>query len=84
MGVIRQWQNLPPADREPVCSVGSWLFVPDRRNAAGDVQCGYLARNGERVVLAHCSRLLADFLRTIRHLQESHAQRAGSPAPAEC
>ncbi|MFE5584455.1 hypothetical protein [Kitasatospora sp. NPDC056531] len=48
------------------------------------MQCGYLARNGERVVLAHCSRLLADFLRTLRHLQESHAQRAGSSAPAKC
>jgi hypothetical protein len=83
-----QPNSLPGVERDPVCSLGRWLFVPDRRNPAGDVRCGYLARNGERVVLWHCSRLLADFLRTIRQLEEGFAenlaQRGGSSASAEC
>lgn len=59
-------------------SLGKWLFVPDRRNFAGDVRVGYLSCNGERVVLQHCSRLLADFLRTIRQLEEDFAARCGA------
>ncbi|GAB2693713.1 hypothetical protein GCM10010442_09190 [Kitasatospora kifunensis] len=76
---------MPLSDRDPVCSVGKWLFVPDRRNAAGDVlRTGYLSCNGERVVLRHCSRLLADFLRTIRQIEENFAARIGAePAAVE-
>ncbi|MFI6443889.1 hypothetical protein [Kitasatospora sp. NPDC050543] len=60
-----------------------WLFVPDRRNPAGDVRTGYLSGNGERVVLQHCSRLLADFLRTIRQIEEDFTARCGAePAQA--
>lgn len=47
-------------------------------NAAGDVNVGYLSRNGERVVLKHCSRLLADFVRTIRQLEGDFTARCGS------
>ncbi|MFE0462617.1 hypothetical protein ACFW1A_25510 [Kitasatospora sp. NPDC058965] len=64
----------PPA-REPVTTVGGWLFVPDRRNPAGDVHTGYLACNGRRVVLRHTSRLLADFLRQIRQLEGEFTAR---------
>ncbi|PYC68025.1 hypothetical protein C7C46_29665 [Streptomyces tateyamensis] len=64
-----------PLDRDPVASLGTWLFVPDRRNAAGDVHTGYLSRNGERVVLAHTSRLLADFMRKVRQLESDFAAR---------
>ncbi|GAA4854628.1 hypothetical protein GCM10023235_35070 [Kitasatospora terrestris] len=55
--------------------------MPDRTNAAGDVQTGYLVRNGERVILRHCSRLLAEFLRTIRQLEIGFAVRGGTPPP---
>ena len=59
------------------------MFVPDRRNAAGDVRTGYLTCNGERVTLAHCSRLFADLLRTIRHLEQDFAAQCGAdPMPA--
>ncbi|GAA1239990.1 hypothetical protein GCM10009665_33580 [Kitasatospora nipponensis] len=72
-----------PCEREPICSFGRWLFVPDRLNAAGDVRTGYLACNGERVVLAHCSHLLADLLRTIRQLERDFATGCGvDPMPA--
>ncbi|MFB7665011.1 hypothetical protein ACFC1R_13815 [Kitasatospora sp. NPDC056138] len=67
----------PPSQHDPVASLGKWLFVPDRRNFAGDVRTGYLSCNGERVVLQHCSRLLADFVRTIRQLEEDFAARCG-------
>ncbi|GAA1233439.1 hypothetical protein GCM10009665_24650 [Kitasatospora nipponensis] len=67
-----------------MASIGNWLFVPDRRNAAGDVRTGYLSRNGERVVLAHTSRLLADFLRRIRQLESDFAARLGAhPFPVD-
>jgi hypothetical protein len=71
-----------PPDREPVTTVGSWLFVPDRRNHAGDVRIGYLARNGQRVVLRHTSRLLADFMRKIRQLEGDYTARI-EPQPHE-
>ncbi|MFD5611358.1 hypothetical protein [Kitasatospora sp. NPDC127060] len=67
-----------PPVREPVASLGAWLFVPDRRNAVGDVTTGYLSRNGERVVLAHTSRPLADFVRKISQLESDFAARIGS------
>ncbi|WP_035793647.1 hypothetical protein [Kitasatospora mediocidica] len=69
-----------PSDRDPVAKVGKWLFVPDRRNAAGDVRTGYLSCNGERVPLPHTSCLLATFLRKIRRLESDLAMRI-SPAP---
>ncbi|MFD9125295.1 hypothetical protein [Kitasatospora sp. NPDC059571] len=62
-------------DRDPVCRLGKWFFVPDRANVAGDVRAGYLYCNGERVVLQHCSRLLADFARTIRRLEYEFSVR---------
>ncbi|MFD0528137.1 hypothetical protein ACFQ1I_15155 [Kitasatospora arboriphila] len=34
------------SERDPICSLGAWLFVPDRQNVAGDVETGYLVRNG--------------------------------------
>lgn len=74
--------TLPPPDRDPVCNAGKWLFVPDRRNAAGDVRTGYLSCNGERVVLRHCSRLLAEFLRTLRQIEENFAARIGTEPTA--
>lgn len=64
--------------QERATRLGKWLFVPDRRNPAGDVRTGYLSCNGERVVLRHCSRHLADFLRTIRQLEEDFASRCGA------
>ncbi|MFD5462060.1 hypothetical protein ACFWIQ_04400 [Kitasatospora sp. NPDC127059] len=39
---------------------------------------GYLSRNGERVVLAHTSRPLADFVRKISQLESDFAARIGS------
>ncbi|MEU9132439.1 hypothetical protein AB0D08_30750 [Kitasatospora sp. NPDC048540] len=69
-----------PPEREPVAALGNWLFVPDRRNAVGDVRTGYLVCNGERVVLRHTSRLLADLMRKIRHLEREFAARIGHPA----
>ncbi|MFJ2862887.1 hypothetical protein [Kitasatospora sp. NPDC087314] len=64
--------------REPVAPLGTWLFVPDRRNAVGDVSTGYLSRNGERVVLSYTSRPLADLVRTISQLESDFATRIGS------
>lgn len=82
---MRQPMASPPSQHDPVTSLGKWLFVPDRRNIAGDVRVGYLSCNGERVVLQHCSRLLADFVRTIRQLEEDFAARCGvDPAGAGC
>ena len=72
-------------ERDPICTLGAWLFVPDRQNAAGDVETGYLVRNGRRVVLWHCSRILADLLRTLRRLECRLAvpgSAAQSPGPA--
>ncbi|MCU7825013.1 hypothetical protein [Kitasatospora sp. DSM 101779] len=68
-------------ERDPICSLGAWLFVPDRHNAAGDVETGYLVRNGRRVVLWHCSRILADFLRTLRRLESRFAVPCSAPQP---
>lgn len=68
--------------KEPATRLGEWFFVPDRRNPAGDVRIGYLSCNGERVVLHHCSSYLADFLRTLRQLEEDFARRCGAePVP---
>lgn len=64
--------------REPVAPLGTWLFVPDRRNVVGDVSTGYLSRNGERVVLAHTSRPLADLVRKISQLESDFTARIGS------
>ncbi|MFF0434853.1 hypothetical protein ACFYU9_21775 [Streptomyces sp. NPDC004327] len=64
---------LPRTDRGPVWPAGGWLFVPDRRDATGEMRSGYLSRDGERVVLRHTSRLLADFLLRIRQLEEGFA-----------
>ncbi len=61
--------------RDPICSLGKWLFVPDRMNAVGDVRVGYLSCSGEQVVLLHCSDLLADLVRTIRQLEYDLAMR---------
>ncbi|WP_030267364.1 hypothetical protein [Streptomyces sp. NRRL B-24484] len=69
------------SERDPICSLGAWLFVPDRQNAAGDVETGYLVRNGRRVVLWHCSRILADFLRTLRRLECRFAVPGSAPLP---
>ncbi|MFI6843990.1 hypothetical protein OG535_31745 [Kitasatospora sp. NBC_00085] len=55
-----------------------WLFVPDRPNVVGDLRIGYLSRNGERVVLKNCSRILAEFVRTIRQLEDDFVARSGS------
>lgn len=66
------------APRDPVCSLGKWLFVPDRANVAGDVRTGYLCCNGERVVLRYCSRPLADFVRTLRELEADFVARLGA------
>lgn len=35
----------------------------------GDAESGYLAKNGERVVLRHCSRNLAELIRILRQLE---------------
>ncbi|MEW1907288.1 hypothetical protein AB0442_02370 [Kitasatospora sp. NPDC085895] len=70
------------SERDPICSLGAWLFVPDRQNAAGDVETGYLVRNGRRVVLWHCSRILADFLRTLRRLECRFAVTGGAAQPS--
>lgn len=84
MSAMRQRNALPRADRDPVCDAGGWLFVPDRRDAAGDVQCGYLSRGGERVVLRNCSRLLADFLLRIRQLEEGFAEGLAGCGSRRC
>ncbi|MGW2370920.1 MULTISPECIES: hypothetical protein [Kitasatospora] len=68
----------PPTVRESIAPLGAWLFVPDRRNAVGDVSTGYLLRNGERVVLAHTSRPLADLVRKIGQLESDFAARIGA------
>ncbi|MDH6113865.1 hypothetical protein P3T36_002686 [Kitasatospora sp. MAP12-15] len=68
-----------PSERDPVARIGEWLFVPDSRNAAGDVRPGYLSRTGERVSLPHTSCLLADFLRKIHRLESDLAMRISPP-----
>ncbi|MER6302741.1 hypothetical protein ABT247_24750 [Kitasatospora sp. NPDC001539] len=69
---------LSAAVRDPVVPLGPWLFVPDRRNAVGDVSTGYLSRNGERTVLSHTSRPLADLVRRIGQLESDFAARIGA------
>ncbi|MFH9349392.1 hypothetical protein [Kitasatospora sp. NPDC017646] len=71
------YASSPPV-REPIAPLGTWLFVPDRRNAVGDVSTGYLSRNGERVVLSHTSRPLADLVRKISQLENDFAARIGA------
>jgi hypothetical protein len=69
-------------DREPICSLGKWLFVPDRRTAGGDIRAGYLACNGERVVLRYCSGIMVDFVRAVREIEKNFTTRcAGTDAP---
>ncbi|MEU4303731.1 hypothetical protein ACIG0C_36520 [Kitasatospora aureofaciens] len=59
-----------PLEPDRICNVGDdWLFVPDRINVMGDAESGYLAKNGERVVLRHCSRNLAELIRILRQLE---------------
>ncbi|MGW2372972.1 MULTISPECIES: hypothetical protein [Kitasatospora] len=63
-------------ERDRICSAGdNWLFVPDRRNPAGDLQIGYLVKNGERVELTHCSRQLAELFRILRRLEFEFSTR---------
>ncbi|MER7755492.1 hypothetical protein [Kitasatospora sp. NPDC097643] len=65
-----------PLERDRICSAGdNWLFVPDRANAAGDLESGYLVKNGVRVVLTHCSRQLAELFRTLRQLEFEFSTR---------
>ncbi|WP_158845662.1 hypothetical protein [Streptomyces sp. NRRL WC-3742] len=65
-----------PLDRDRICSAGdNWLFVPDRTNPAGDLEIGYLVKNGERVVLAHCSRQLAELFRILLRLEFEFSTR---------
>ncbi len=65
-----------PVERDRICSTGdNWLFVPDRANAAGDLEIGYLVKNGERVVLTRCSRQLAELFRTLRRLEFEFSTR---------
>ncbi|MEV4615807.1 hypothetical protein AB0K43_24930 [Kitasatospora sp. NPDC049258] len=48
------------------------------------MRTGYLFRNGERVVLSHTSRLLADFMRKMRQLENDFVVRLGArPFSAE-
>jgi hypothetical protein len=47
--------------RDPVCSPGKWLVVPDRANVTGNVRTGNLCCNGERVVLPLTGRFAPDF-----------------------
>ncbi|MFF9647324.1 hypothetical protein [Kitasatospora aureofaciens] len=59
-----------PLEPDRICNVGdNWLFVPDRINVTGDAESGYLVKNGERVVLRHCSRNLAELFRILRQLE---------------
>lgn len=74
---MRRPMAVPLPQHDPVTSLGKWLFVPDRSNFAGDVRTGYLSCNGERVVLQDCSRLLADFVRKIRRIEEDFIARCG-------
>ncbi|MFI9365189.1 hypothetical protein ACIG5E_29675 [Kitasatospora sp. NPDC053057] len=41
----------------------------------GDLENGYLVKNGERVVLKHCSRQLAELFRILRRLEFEFAMR---------
>jgi hypothetical protein len=80
---MQQPRILLPQEQEPICSLGKWLFVPDRRNPAGDVRIGHLSCNGERVTLQYCSGVLADFVRTIRQIEHAFLARCGTdPASA--
>ncbi|MDH6710474.1 hypothetical protein P3T27_007224 [Kitasatospora sp. MAA19] len=41
----------------------------------GDLEGGYLVKNGERVVLTHCSRQLAELFRILRRLEFEFSMR---------
>jgi hypothetical protein len=63
-------------ERDRICSAGdNWLFVPGRRNTMGDLESGYLVRNGERVALTHCSLQLAELFRILRRLEFEFSMR---------
>ncbi|MFC9330838.1 hypothetical protein [Kitasatospora sp. NPDC057015] len=75
MTSMQQSPPQPSSRPDPLGDPGTWLFVPDSRNAQGEVRPGYLSRDGERVVLAYCSGILGDLLRTIRQLEDDVAAR---------
>ncbi|MFE5585972.1 hypothetical protein [Kitasatospora sp. NPDC056531] len=41
----------------------------------GDLEVGYLVKNGERVALTHCSRQLAELFRVLRRLEFEFSMR---------
>ncbi len=82
MTSMHQSPPQPSPGPDPLHGFGPWLFVPDSRNAQGDVRPGYLSRNGERVVLAYCSGILGDLLRTIRQLEDDVIARWDAPPRA--
>ncbi|MGW3041747.1 hypothetical protein ACWC9T_17320 [Kitasatospora sp. NPDC001159] len=41
----------------------------------GDLENGYLVKNGERVALTHCSRQLAELFRVLRRLEFEFSMR---------
>jgi hypothetical protein len=66
------WTSTPPGRSRPILE--QWTFVPS--NSGNDPAKGaYLQRGSEQVMLAHSSRLLADFLQTIRQIEDDFTRR---------
>ncbi|MEZ0092385.1 hypothetical protein [Streptacidiphilus sp. EB129] len=62
-------------DGYPVCRLGKWLFVPDRRNTLGHVRVGYLAHGSELIALPYSSGILFDFVQAIRQIEANFTER---------
>jgi hypothetical protein len=82
------WTSALPGRNSP--ALEQWIFVPavagpDREDSAPDrADSGYLQRGSEQVPLPHCSRLLTDFLRTIRQIEDDFAQRCDFDQTSDC
>jgi hypothetical protein len=67
------WTYAPLGRRRP--ALDQWIFIPSH-GGTDPTKDAYLQRGSERVPLAHCSRLVADFFQTIRQIEDDFARRS--------
>jgi hypothetical protein len=75
------WTYAPLGRRRP--ALEQWIFVPSN-SGANSMKDAYLQRGTERVLLAHCSRLVADFFSTIRQIEDDFARRSDFDRKPDC
>jgi hypothetical protein len=75
------WTYAPLGRRRP--ALEQWIFVPSD-SGTDPTKGAYLQRGSERVLLAHCSRLVADFFQTIRQIEDDFARRSDCDRTPDC